>query len=64
MRADLFVIIVAFVCAGVTAADAGEKPVVLKPQQRTVQRIKCEMGVASTIDLIDAIEWEEMAHKL
>ena len=31
MRTDVFVMIVAFACASVTAADAGEKPVLLKP---------------------------------
>ena len=70
MRADVFVMIVAFACAGVTAADAGEKPVVLKPGPG-LDKVEGNCGGCHSLDYIpmnspflNAAEWNAEVTKM
>jgi len=51
MRAGVFVMIVAFACAGVTAADTEEKPIVLKPGPG-LDKVESNCGVCHSLDYI------------
>ena len=51
MRAGVFVMIVAFACADVTAADAEEKPVVLKPGSG-LDKVEGHCGACHSLDYI------------
>ena len=70
MRAGIFVMIVAFACAGVTAADAGEKPVVLKPGPG-LDKVEGNCGGCHSLDYIpmnspflDAAGWKAEVTKM
>ena len=51
MRANVFVMIVAFACAGVSAADADERPVVLKPGPG-LDKVEGNCGACHSLDYI------------
>ncbi len=51
MRTDVFVMIVAFACASVTAADAEEKPIMLKPGPG-LDKVEGNCGGCHSLDYI------------
>jgi sulfite dehydrogenase (cytochrome) subunit B len=70
MRAGVFVMIVAFACAGVSAADAEQKPVVLMPGPG-LDKVEGNCGACHSLDYIpmnspflDAAGWNAEVTKM